>query len=104
MKHKTTNEYESQYLLLKAEYQLLDEAKEVLRVILAKKLKLLCTNYPEAPITNVLFTPKEGDYFQAKVLIQKPKRWNPNYRYALTSPCNSLLNYIKQIETFIANL
>ena len=107
MKYKDTATYRAEYQALKSEYTKLDAVRDALQEILAKKLRLLCTKHPEAPVTNLVFVPiapKPSDYFPAKMLAKKPRRWNPNFYYSLSNPPQILLGYIEQIEKFAETL
>jgi hypothetical protein len=105
MKYKPTSEYRAEYQALRLEYSKLDVVRDALQVTLAKKLRLLCTKHPEAPVTNIIFDkPKRSDYFPAMMLTKKPRRWNPNFYYAMGYASNTLLDYIDQIEKYAEKL
>jgi hypothetical protein len=100
MKYKSTAEYRQQHQILKDEYKKIDVLKDELQRTLWGKLKLLCSKYPEAQVTNVYSPPRPEDYFSAKILTKKPRRWNPNFHYAGAYASEYLLRYIEQIEKY----
>jgi hypothetical protein len=104
MKYKSTADYKQQYQVIKDEYSRLDAVQDELQQILWKKLLLLCNKYPETPVTNVYSPPRPEDFFPAKQLVKKPRKWNPNYHYAQNYQCQFLLRYIEQIEKSVENL
>ena len=101
MKYKPTAEYKQQNQILKDEYSKIDAVRDALQQTLWGKLKLLCTKYPAAQVTNIIYdTPRVEDYFSAKLLTKRPRKWNPNFRYAGAYNTTTLLSYIEQIEKY----